>query len=291
MDALVASLPTKKLSTLIFIVINTNDENEGNVCTKAQVAVAKGKGWIVYDYNGGSRTFDRETGAYVFPEYEGSDPVEEDIDPVDEDDNIDFGSDMDENNDLNGNVIGDIFYNIGNGKGEYNAEEGCIVLKKTTDDETVDGLSGKDIFGEDFKGQFTGIVFKVPSGKGTVKVTAETTGNMLLKVKIGNNDPVEMELNGKLKISFPYNVSETTFVAIYAGANNEAKGFGAPASGDAALKIYGIEFIRDNTPTEINAVDSGELTVDSWYTIDGKKLAGEPKEKGIYVRNGKKVVK
>ena len=165
------------------------------------------------------------------------------------------------------------------------------MLKKTTDDETVDGLSGKDIFGEDFKGQFTGIVFKVPSGKGTVKVTAETTGNMLLKVKIGNNDPVEMELNGKLKISFPYNVSETTYVYIYAGAANEAKGFGSSASGDAALKIYGIEFIRDNTPTEINAVDSGELTVDSWYTIDGKKLAGEPKEKGIYIRNGRKVVK
>ena len=33
---------------------------------------------------------------------------------------------------------------------------------------------------------------------------------------------------------------------------------------------------------------------DKWYyayTIDGKKLAGEPKEKGIYIRNGRKVVK
>ena len=165
------------------------------------------------------------------------------------------------------------------------------MLKKTTDDSTVNDLEGKDIFGEDFKSQFTGIVFKVPAGKGTIKVNAETTGNMLLKVKIGNNDPVEMELNGKLKVTFPYNVSETTYVYIYAGAANEAKGFGAPTSGDAALKIYGIEFIRDNTPTDINSVDSGELTVDSWYTIDGKKLAGEPKEKGIYIRNGKKVVK
>ena len=280
MDALVGSLPTVENGE--FYVINTKDTNEGNVCTKSQVAVAKGKGWTVYDFNGHSNDSQ---------EYEGSDDPVENIDPVDEDDNIDFGTDMNDGDDLNGNVIGDIFYNIGNGNGEYNAEEGCIVLKKTTDDETVDGLSGKDIFGEDFKGQFTGIVFKVPAGKGTIKVNAETTGNMLLKVKIGSNDPVEMELNGKLKVTFPYNVSETTFVAIYAGANNEAKGFGAPASGDAALKIYGIEFIRDNTPTDINSVDSGELTVDSWYSIDGKKLAGEPKEKGIYIRNGRKVVK
>ena len=372
MDALVASLPT--VETGYFCVINTKDENEGNVRTKAQVAIAIGKGWKVYDYNGGNRPY---------PEYEGSeDPelealrtmlldaldycwkklediewrlrlkatyeqapglydktkelwmliidakeaikeastkerlmeceyviemifkyldvlreeveaFELDIDPVDEDDNIDFGSDMDENSDLDGNIIGDIFYNIGNGNGEYNAEEGCIVLKKTTDDETVDGLSGKDIFGEDFKGQFTGIVFKVPSGKGTVKVTAETTGNMLLKVKIGDNDPVEMELNGKLKISFPYNVSETTFVAIYAGANNEAKGLGTTnATDDATLKIYGIEFERDET-TAIDASlnDNGKMTNDNYYSIDGVKLKGEPTKKGIYIYKGKKVKK
>ena len=282
MWTIVATLPT--VSKGQFFVIDTKDGNEGNVCTKSQVAVAKGKGWTVYDYNGHSNDSQ---------EYEGSDPVEEDINPVDEDDNIDFGSDMDENDNLNGNVIGDIFYNIGNGNGEYNAEEGCIVLKKTTDDETVDGLSGKDIFGEDFKGQFTGIVFKVPSGKGTVKVTAETTGNMLLKVKIGNNDPVEMELNGKLKISFPYNVSETTLVAIYAGAANEAKGFGTTNDAeDAALKIYGIEFIRDET-TAIDASlkDNGKMINDNYYSIDGVKLNGEPTKKGIYIRNGKKVKK
>ena len=218
--------------------------------------------------------------------------VEMDLVPVDEDNNVDFGNGMDEGDNLDGAVIRDIYYNIGDGKGEYNADEGCVVIKKTTDDGTVDGLSGKDIFGEDFKGQFTGIVFKVPAGKGTIKVNAETTGNMLLKVKIGNNEPVGMELNGKLKVTFPYNVSETTYVYIYAGAANEAKGFGAPASGDAALKIYGIEFIRDNTPT---GIDNGQFTIDNsddaWYSLDGKKLNGEPTKKGVYIRNGKKIVK
>ncbi|MBR5634494.1 MAG: leucine-rich repeat domain-containing protein, partial [Prevotella sp.] len=45
MDALVASLPTVQSGK--FYVIDTQDENEGNVCTKSQVAVAKGKGWTV----------------------------------------------------------------------------------------------------------------------------------------------------------------------------------------------------------------------------------------------------
>ena len=218
--------------------------------------------------------------------------VEMDLVPVDEDNNVDFSGDMDENSDLDGTIIRDIYYNIGDGNGEYNADEGCVVINKTTDDDTVNGLEGQDIFGEDFKGQFTGIVFKVPAGKGTIKVNAETTGNLLLKVKIGSDEPVGMELNGKLKVSFPYNVSEETRVYIFAGAANEAKGFGKTSATDAALKIYGIEFLRDDT-TDIDRLtpDPSLNGGESWYTIDGKKLNGEPTKKGIYIKNGKKVVK
>ena len=276
MDALVESLLTVKSGK--FYVINTKDESEGNVCTKSQVAVAKEKGWTVYAWSDS------------WQEYEGSDPVEEEIDPVDEDDNVDFGNDMDENSDLNGNVIRDIYYNIGDGNGEYNADEGCVVIKKTTDDGTVNDLEGKDIFGDDFKGTFTGIVFKVPAGKGTVKVTAETTGNMLLKVKIGSDEPVEMELEGKLKISFPYNVTSESLVYIYAGTSAEAKGLNATSSTDAALKIYGIEFLRDDA-TGIHSIDNSQLIIDNWYSVDGVKLGGEPTKPGLYIRNGKKVVK
>ena len=43
-----------------------------------------------------------------------------------------------EGDDLNGNVIGDIYYNINTGGGGYDAAEGCIVVKKPTDDGTVD---------------------------------------------------------------------------------------------------------------------------------------------------------
>ena len=37
--------------------------------------------------------------------------------------------------------------------------------------------------------------------------------------------------------------------------------------------------------------DNGEMINDSWYTIDGVKLQGEPRKKGIYIVKGKKVVK
>ena len=49
---LVNSLPT--VTEGYFFVIDTKDSNEQNVCTRDQVAIATGKGWTVYDYDGGA---------------------------------------------------------------------------------------------------------------------------------------------------------------------------------------------------------------------------------------------
>ena len=279
MDNLVSSLPTVERGE--FYVIDTQDENDGNVCTKAQVAIAKEKGWTVYDYNGGN---------YPYPEYEGSDPVVQEIDTVDEGDNVDFGSDMDEDADLNGNVIGNIFYNISSADGGYDAEEGCVVVTKPMDDGQVNSLEQDDIFGDTFKNGFTGIVFKVPEGKGKILLTAETTGSMVLKVKIGAGDPIEMELEGKLKVTFPYNVSEETLVYIYGSQTAQAKGNGVTSTSDDALKIYNIAFVREGT----TGISKAEVDADAdhnWYTLDGRKLNGEPTKAGVYIHNGRKIKK
>ena len=42
--------------------------------------------------------------------------------------------------------------------------------------------------------------------------------------------------------------------------------------------------------SDIKSVDSGEMTVDSWYTLSGVKLEGKPTEKGAYILNGKIIV-
>lgn len=51
MKTLVTCLPTVESGE--FYVIDTKDGNEGNVCTKSHVAVAKAKGWKVCDSKGG----------------------------------------------------------------------------------------------------------------------------------------------------------------------------------------------------------------------------------------------
>ena len=196
-----------------------------------------------------------------------------DLVPLEEDETVNIADEINEETNLDGNVVGDIFYNISSGNGAYDGANGCIVVTQPTED---NAMEGKDIFGEDFKAGFTGIVFKIPAGKGTVKVQAETTGNMVMKVKIGDNDPIEMELDGKLKVSFPYNVTQDTYVYIYGStASSDVKGMHkAPADGE--LKIYGVELKHESTPTGIDEVQGTMDNVQSGaaiYSLSGQRLS------------------
>ena len=47
---------------------------------------------------------------------------------------------------------------------------------------------------------------------------------------------------------------------------------------------------EEEKPTNILSVDNSLLPDDSWYTLDGRKLEGEPIENGVYIVNGKKVI-
>ena len=154
-----------------------------------------------------------------------------------------------------------MYYSIGTDAGGYNPEEGCIVITKETSDEQMELIKELGITDEELNKNFTGIIFKVPAGKGKVTVNAETTGNMTLKVKVGNGETVEMELDGKLKMKFPYNVREESLVYIFAGTTDESTARGT-AEEPASLKIYGIEWQSDSVEGDLNGdgnIDVGDI--------------------------------
>ena len=270
MDVLIAGL-TETGGTLYAIYPDYG--NEQNVVTKSQVAAAKKKGWIIYKYDSGS---------WNWVEYEGSDP---EMEPIDNGESIDFADEINEDTNLDGNVVGDIFYNISDEDGSYDAEEGCIVVTTPTDDETLSEMEGKDIFDEDFRDGFTGIVFKVAPGSGTIKVEAQTTGSMVLKVKIGSSDPITIELEEKQKVSFPYNVEEETYVYIYGGNNaTQAKGM-KKADANGELRIYGIEVFNNTAPTDINSVTPYRISnQNAVYDLQGRKIGTDMHETSPYKR-------
>jgi len=201
----------------------------------------------------------------------------------------DYGSgnsEISEKTDLDGTVIGNVYYSIAPEHGGYNSAEGCLVVTQPSSD---GGFDAEDPFGDDFKGMFTGIVIMVQPGTGTVKVEAETLGGMTLKVKVGNGLPIEMTLNSKSTLNIPYSVDRPTYVYIYAGGTS---GVRSRAGYDAALKIYGISW--ESSASAITA-PVGEERLYDVYSISGKLVKRRATSldalpKGVYIVNGRKVV-
>lgn len=192
------------------------------------------------------------------------------------------GDIINEGSELNGNVIGNIYYNIGSGDGGYDPVEGCITISKPTDDEAIEG---KDIFGEDFKNHYCGLVFKVKAGKGKISINAETTGMMMIKVRIGKDDPIEMQTTKGATINIPYNVSEPTFVYIYGTAFTGARGVSKGQGSE--LKIYSFDWGVTDGIDDVSSESSvnGDY---GYYTLDGRRIQSVPSQKGMYIHQGKK---
>jgi len=57
------------------------------------------------------------------------------------------------------------------------------------------------------------------------------------------------------------------------------------------LTSFNIDFgDGDNATGIISITSEARSNVDGWYSLDGRKLVGKPRQNGIYINNGKKVV-
>ena len=54
---------------------------------------------------------------------------------------------------------------------------------------------------------------------------------------------------------------------------------------------FPIKVTDEATAIDASFNDNGKMINDNYYSIDGVKLSGEPTKKGVYIYNGKKVVK
>ena len=69
---------------------------------------------------------------------------------------------------------------------------------------------------------------------------------------------------------------------------------GEPVSSSNAKQIraFNLNFGDDEATGIISVHDSGFMVngSDAWYTLDGRKLDGQPTASGVYIHQGKKVV-
>ena len=140
----------------------------------------------------------------------------------------------------------------------------------------------------------TGVVLNGAQGDYTFNITEENgtaaEGNMLR-----GSDVDEPTTGGAKYYMLSLNAdSDPSSIGFYYGAtdgvaftNKAHRAYLAVPEGTEA-KATGYAF---NEVTGINDITREQVTDGVWYTIDGKRLNGEPTVKGIYVVNGKKVVK
>lgn len=221
--------------------------------------------------------------------------VEMGLTPVEEDNGEkDFGADagISEDTKMDGNIVNDIFYNILEDNGFYNCEEGCIVIKKETVDEFLDYIENKNLFSDEVKQQFTGLALMLKANCQWLKITAEASGNMTLKVKIGNMPPMEMALDGKKTVEFPCSLAEPSLAYIYgsllphAGAKGTRRAKAEEAEDE--LKIYSIAWSEEQEASGIRQTEQQDVTVSpTVYNLQGQRVL--PTRQGIYVVNGKKL--
>jgi hypothetical protein len=65
-----------------------------------------------------------------------------------------------------------------------------------------------------------------------------------------------------------------------------------PNEKTASARVINIDF-GDGVTTSINLVEADDenASVNGIYSLDGRRVKGEPTQKGVYIMNGKKVVK
>ena len=213
--------------------------------------------------------------------------VSKDLEPKD-DDNAGFGKDdIDENTDLDGNIVSNIFFNVPAEAGEYDVAENCIILKKATTDEQVKNIFGLDMFDEQLLKNFTGMIFMVDTGSGTIELEVETVGEMQLSVMVGTAEPITKQATGKSKVSIPYDVAEPTLVYVYGSmpAAHSAKGIHKANAAENALKIYSMAWGKATGIRSAHSENSSEAII---YNLNGQRV--KTPGKGLYIVNGKKVI-
>ena len=215
---------------------------------------------------------------------------------VEETTSVTVSNEVTEDTDLSSTMLGNIFVTLDtedSGDG-YNASEGCLVINSTVSDEQLAAATADDADDLTVKNQFSGLIFEVPAGKGSVIIDCQTLGQQAVYVKIGSSEARQLNAANRQQLSIPYDVAETTRIYVYA-----AKGSAPVASqsaraaypNDNAVKLYGLTINVDENLSGISApVTTDRPTTDTWYTLEGRRLVSKPTMTGVYIRNGRKVV-
>ena len=132
----------------------------------------------------------------------------------------------------------------------------------------------------------TGLLLKSTAGS-TYTANVHTSPYVYSNLLTGTT--TETEVSGNDYILGKDEAGKVAFYPAQPGKLAPGKAYlkGLPAPSSARMMI---NLVFDDDATAIENYRQEASTTNDWYTLDGRKLEGKPTRKGLYVKNGKKVV-
>lgn len=198
--------------------------------------------------------------------------------------------------DLSNSVINSILYTLKNqdspeGDG-FDPDLESIVLNTEQSTSVVNDLLRRGVQPgtPEFAENFTGLTFRVPAGEGFIIVTSQESNGCKLMVKVGNADPIEIYMTEMGEYDIPYKSDMETYVYLWNGGSG-----GISSSRTRGKKTVANIRVQNVAYKAKAASPVGILSVgvdnegDRWYDLRGQRIE-KPQTKGLYIRNGQKVV-
>ena len=200
--------------------------------------------------------------------------------------------------DLSNAVVNNILYTLKDqdspeGDG-YDPDLQSIVLNTEQSTAAVEKLiaDGVEPGTKEFAQNFTGITFLVPAGEGYIIITSQELNGANLMAKVGSNAPVAISMPEMGDYSIQYLSDHETWVYLWNGGQGGIESIRTRGKKTVAnIRVQNVAYkARSNAPDGILSVDVDDDDTDArWYNLRGQRIE-KPKTKGLYIRNGQKVV-
>lgn len=203
---------------------------------------------------------------------------------------------------LNGEVIDNVYYSINNSgddatqTGYYDTSDNSIVITQETSTTDVTSIaSAEDPLAAAASSNYTGMIFQVPAGKGTVTVETQTYGTTAVAIQIGTGETKTYTSNSEVgTVTVDYDVPEDSYVYVYTTATPSAAKAAtrAATTPENGAKIYSVKVKQNSTTSSIKAIENGQSPIDynaPIYNLAGQRVGRD--YKGIVIQKGKKFIK
>ena len=212
---------------------------------------------------------------------------------------VDFSESLSDDTDLDDTTVDDVHYNLSDEGNGYNDTDKCVDISTPITSSVLSEAATTVVDNPYIPDEFQGMIVVV-GGTGSIDIECLTNINMHLQVKVGSDEPIKIASTTKGTTKINYDTKEPVYAYIYAASGSGTmlqssrgeKTLKAETTTTNPVKVYSL------TVTPVDVITSGvdTITVEPQeqdaviYDLYGRRCK-EPLAPGIYIVNGKKVIR